>query len=43
MSSCRFRRSFKLAPGVRLNISKRGGGVSGGIPGARASVSTRFL
>lgn len=31
----RFRKSFKLFPGVRLNLSKRGVGISAGIPGAR--------
>lgn len=34
----RFRKSFKVAPGVRLNVSKRGAGVSGGVKGARVSV-----
>ncbi|HEX2149396.1 MAG TPA: DUF4236 domain-containing protein [Actinomycetota bacterium] len=34
----RLRKSFKLAPGVRLNVSKSGFGVSAGVPGARYSV-----
>lgn len=31
----RFRKSVKLFPGVRLNISKTGLGFSAGVPGAR--------
>jgi tetratricopeptide (TPR) repeat protein len=34
----RIRKSIKLAPGVRLNVSKRGLGVSAGVGGARYSV-----
>jgi tetratricopeptide (TPR) repeat protein len=34
----RMRKSIKLAPGVRLNVSKRGLGVSAGVGGARYSV-----
>jgi tetratricopeptide (TPR) repeat protein len=34
----RFRKSVRIAPGVRLSISKSGFGVSAGIPGARYSV-----
>lgn len=34
-----FRRSVKLLPGVRLNFSHRGIGVSVGVPGARLSLS----
>lgn len=34
----RMRKSFKLAPGVRLNVSKSGFGMSAGVPGARYSV-----
>lgn len=29
----RFRKSFKIAPGVKLNLSKRGIGVSAGVKG----------
>ncbi len=36
-----YRRSRKLAPGVRLNVGKRGLGVSAGIRGARVSTNTR--
>lgn len=34
----RFRKSFKIAPGVKLNLSKRGIGVSAGVKGARVSL-----
>jgi len=34
-----FRRSVKLLPGVRLNFSKSGVGLSVGVPGARISLS----
>jgi tetratricopeptide (TPR) repeat protein len=37
----RFQRRVKLASGLRLNVSKRGLGLSVGVPGARASVNTR--
>lgn len=33
-----FRKSFRLLPGVRLNLSKSGPRVSVGVPGARASI-----
>ena len=36
-----FRKSFKLAPGVRLTLSKRGASVSAGPRGSKASVNTR--
>jgi hypothetical protein len=36
-----FRKSVKLAPGVRLNLGKRGAGVSVGRRGVRASANTR--
>ena len=36
-----FRKSMKLAPGVRLNLSRRGVGVSGGPRGAKMSANTR--
>jgi hypothetical protein len=37
----RFRKSIKLAPGVRLNVGKKGVGVSVGGKGARISSSSR--
>jgi hypothetical protein len=40
MGSLRFRRSFKLAPGIRLNVSKRTLGLSAGIRGARYSINS---
>jgi tetratricopeptide (TPR) repeat protein len=39
--SIRFRRSMKIAPGLRLNFSKSTLGLSFGIPGARVSVNTK--
>lgn len=36
-----FRKSVRLAPGVRLNLGKRGAGVSVGRRGIRASANTR--
>jgi hypothetical protein len=36
-----FRKSVKIAPGIRLNFSKRGFGISAGVPGARLSVSSK--
>ena len=36
-----FRRSFRLAPGVRVTLGKRGASVSGGPKGAKLSVNTR--
>jgi Protein of unknown function (DUF4236) len=38
MGSFRFRRSIKLGPGVRMNLSKTGVGMSFGVPGARRSI-----
>lgn len=38
MGAIRFRRSVKIAPGVRLSVSKTGLGVSAGARGARYSV-----
>ncbi|WP_019241619.1 MULTISPECIES: DUF4236 domain-containing protein [Bacillus] len=35
-----FRKSFKIAPGVRLNVNKKGLGLSAGIKGFRYSVNT---
>lgn len=39
--SLRFRRTIKIAPGVRLNLSKSGVGVSVGVRGARLGVGPR--
>ena len=36
-----FRKSFKLAPGVRVTLGKRGASVSGGPRGAKLSANTR--
>lgn len=36
----RFRKSVKIAPGVRLNIGKKSVGISAGVKGARASVNS---
>jgi Protein of unknown function (DUF4236) len=36
-----FRKSVKLAPGLRLNLSKRSAGVSFGPRGAKLSVNSR--
>jgi hypothetical protein len=36
----RFRKSFKIAPGVRFNVGKKGVGVSVGGKGFRTSVNT---
>lgn len=35
------RKSIRLLPGIRLNLSKSGPRVSVGVPGARASVDAR--
>jgi hypothetical protein len=40
MGSFRFRRTVKIAPGVRLNINKKSVGLSAGVPGARISKNT---
>ena len=37
----RFRKSVKIAPGVRLNVTNKGASVSGSIPGTGISWSTR--
>lgn len=37
----RFRKSVKIAPGVRLNIGKKSVGISAGVKGARASVNSK--
>ena len=36
-----FRKSFKIAPGIRLNLSKGGVGVSGGVKGLRLGIGPR--
>jgi len=36
----RFRKSFKLLPGIRLTLSRRGGSASAGPRGARVSISS---
>ena len=36
-----FRKSFKLAPGVRLNVGKRSAGISAGPRGAKLGANTR--
>jgi hypothetical protein len=33
-----FRKSFRLLPGLRINLSKSGPRLSVGVPGARASI-----
>jgi hypothetical protein len=33
-----FRKSFRLLPGIRLNLSKSGPRLSVGVPGAHASI-----
>jgi hypothetical protein len=38
MGGFRMRKSIKVAPGVRLNVSKRGVGMSAGVGGVRYSV-----
>ena len=37
----RFRKSFKIAPGIRLNVSKSGLGMSAGVRGARVGINSR--
>ena len=36
-----YRKSRRLAPGIRLNLSKRGFGISAGPRGAKVSVNSR--
>jgi hypothetical protein len=36
-----FRKSLKLAPGLRVNLSKRGAGLSAGPRGTKVSTNTR--
>lgn len=40
MGSFRFRRSLKIAPGLRLNFNKRSVGISAGTRGARYSINS---
>lgn len=40
MGSMRFRRSVRIAPGLRLNVNKRSVGLSAGTRGARVSVNS---
>src|SRR5947208_540352 len=40
MGSFRFRRSVKIAPGIRLNFNRRSVGVSAGVRGARYSINS---
>jgi len=37
----RFRKSFKIAPGLRVNLGKRSVGLSAGVRGARVSVNSQ--
>ena len=37
----RFRRSIKLFPGVRINLSKSGVSISVGVPGATVNISEK--
>jgi hypothetical protein len=41
MSGFRFRKSFKLAPGIRLNMGKKSAGLSFGGRGFRRSINSR--
>ncbi|MES2641036.1 MAG: DUF4236 domain-containing protein [Myxococcota bacterium] len=43
MGFFRFRKSIRIAPGIRLSLSKRGLGVSAGVRGFRASMGSRGL
>ena len=40
MGSFRFRKSVKIAPGLRLNINKKSVGISTGVRGARYSINS---
>lgn len=40
MGSLRFRRTVRIAPGIRLNVNKRSVGVSAGVRGARVSINS---
>lgn len=41
MGNLRFRKSVKIAPGVKLNINKNSVGISAGVKGARVSVNSK--
>jgi hypothetical protein len=41
MKGLRYRKSYKVAPGLRVNVSKSGIGLSGGVRGARLGVGPR--
>jgi hypothetical protein len=36
-----FRKSFRIAPGIRVNLSKGGVGISGGVKGLRVGIGPR--
>lgn len=36
----RFRKSYKIAPGVKVNVGKKSGSISLGTKGARHTIST---
>lgn len=36
-----YRKSFKISPGLKVNLSRRGASVSAGPKGAKVSVNTR--
>ena len=36
-----FRKSFRLAPGIRLNVGRRSAGISAGPRGAKLSANSR--
>jgi uncharacterized protein DUF4236 len=36
-----YRKSFKLGPGIRLNLSRRSAGISAGPRGVKLSANTR--
>jgi hypothetical protein len=40
VGSLRFRKSIKIAPGLRLNVNKKSVGLSAGVRGARYSVNS---
>jgi len=41
MGSIRFRKSFRIAPGVKLNVNKQSLSVTGGVRGAHATYNTK--
>lgn len=38
----KFRKSIKVAPGVKVNLSRKGVGVSAGVKGARVSTGQNY-